>query len=189
MRNPDAWGRRKREVPSTTVQLADRIEMPVSADVAWRHVQDIQAVAACIPGLVPGSLEQVSEDAFRGTLRHLALGVPSTWRLEAVVTRADPDRRLDIHLDGEEERLDLHLSGDAALSIDQVDELAALTYTGDLTVRGRLAGAGGPIIERVVASIIERFVESVGAGGQVAPHRSWWQRLVAWVTAPFGRRD
>src|SRR6187200_2649729 len=186
MRNPDAWGRRKREVPSATVQLADRIEMPVSADVAWRHVQDIKAVAACIPGLVPESIEQVSDDTFRGTLRHLALGVPSTWRLEAVVTRADPDRRLDIHLDGVEQRMDLHLSGDAALSIDQVDESAALTYTGDLTVSGRLAGAGGPIIERVVASIIERFVESVGAGGQVAPPRSWWRRLVAWVTAPFG---
>ena len=163
--------------------------MPVSVDVAWTHVLDIKAVAACIPGLVPESIEQVSDDTFRGTLRHLALGVPSTWRLEAVVTRADPDRRLDIHLDGVEQRLDLHLSGDAALSIDQVDESAALTYTGDLTVRGRLAGAGGPIIERVVASIIERFVESVGAGGQVAPPRSWWRRLVAWVTAPFGGRD
>jgi len=189
MRNSEAWGRRKREEPSTTVDLADKIEMSVSADVAWRHMQDIKAVAACIPGLVPGSIEQVSEDTFRGTLRHLALGVPSTWQLEAAVTRADPDRRLLIHLEGEEERLDLHLSGDAALSIDQVDELAALTYTGDLTVRGRLAGAGGPIIERVVASIIERFVESVGAGGQVAPRRSWWWRFVAWLTAPFGRRD
>lgn len=163
--------------------------MPVSADVAWRHVQDIRAVAACIPGLVPGSIEQVSDDTFRGTLRHLAMGVPSTWQLEAAVTRADPDRRLDIHLEGEEERLDLHLSGDAALSIDDVGELAALTYTGDLTVRGRLAGAGGPIIERVVASIIERFVQSVGAGGEVQPHRSWWRRLAAWCGAKLGRRD
>jgi carbon monoxide dehydrogenase subunit G len=188
MRNADAWGRRKRAVPSTTVQLADRIEMPVSADVAWRHVQDIRAVAACIPGLVPESIEQVADDTFRGTLRHLAMGVPSTWQLEADVKRTDPARRLDIHLEGQEERLDLHLSGDAALSIDDVDELAALTYTGDLTVRGRLAGAGGPIIERVVASIIERFVQSVGSGGAIEPSRSWWRRLVSWCKAPLGWR-
>ena len=161
--------------------------MPVSADVAWRHVQDIKAVAACIPGLVPESIDQVSDDTFRGTLRHLAMGVPSTWKLEAAVTRDDFDRRLDIHLEGQEERLDLQLSGDASLSIDDVDELAALTYTGDLTVRGRLAGAGKPIIERVVASIIERFVESVGAGGQVESHRSWWHRFMAWCGSPLGR--
>ena len=179
VRNAGAWGRRRSSVPSTTVKLSDTIPIPVGADAAWLYLQDIKAVAGCIKGLVPDSVEQVSDSTFRGTLRHLALGVPSVWQLEAVVARSDLVRALEIHLEGVEERLDLQLSGDARFAIDGADPATArLSYVGDITVSGRLAGAGGPIIERVVASIIERFVESVGVAGATALEPSWWRRLL-----------
>ena len=180
MRNAEAWGKRKRPEPSTDVVLDDSIEMPVSAEVAWAHLQDIDALAACIPGLQPESVVQTSPTTFQGTLRHVALGVPSTWRLTANVVRSEPDRALEVHLDGVEERLGLRLLGDARLVI--VDTAPArLDYTGELTVRGRLAGAGGPIIDRVIASIIERFVEGVGAAGDLPMHRGRWQQVWNWI--------
>lgn len=173
-------------MPSTTVSLTDTVVMPVAPGVAWRHLHDIEAVAACIPGLVPGSVEQVGVDSFRGSLRHLALGIPSLWRLTARVEISEPDRTLTIHLDGTEERLDLALVGDARLSIGSGEATcAALAYSGDLTVTGRLAGAGGPIIERVVASIIERFVEAVGGAGVVPVKIGWRARLMARLRSLF----
>jgi carbon monoxide dehydrogenase subunit G len=165
--------------------LRDTVAMPVFPDVAWAYLRDTDAVAACIPGLVPGSIEQVGDDTFHGTMRHLALGIPSVWKLQARVTRRAAERLLDVDLTGTEERLGLTLEGAARLSIlggDRSD--AALAYTGDLTVKGRLAGAGGPIIERVVASIIERFVENVGGAGAV---QGRWAGLVARLRALFRR--
>ena len=118
-----------------------------------------------------------------GRSRHVALGVPSTWRLEAHVGRSDADRALQIHLDGTEQRLDLRLQGDAHLRIGEgVAAGSELAYAGDLTVTGRMAGAGGPMIERIVASMIERFVQRVGSAGTAgAPSPGWWPRRLARV--------
>jgi carbon monoxide dehydrogenase subunit G len=187
-RDARAWTGRRRPVPSATVSLADTVTMPVAPDLAWRHLQDIEAVAACIPGLVEGSVERVDDDTFRGTMRHAALGIASLWHLTAHIDRSESDRALSIHLDGREERLDLTLTGDARLSIGTGESSgSALSYDGDLTVTGRLAGAGGPIIERVVASIIERFVQSIGSAGAPAP-MGRWARFMAWVRGAFSVR-
>jgi carbon monoxide dehydrogenase subunit G len=175
-RRQEAWKKRKREEPSATVRLDDAIELPVGADIAWTYLRDARSVASFLPGLVPGSIEQVSDSRFTGTLKHVALGVPSTWLLTADVKRVDAEHRLDIHLDGEELRLVLHLAGDARLVVQDADP-PRLDYRGELTVRGRLAGAGGPIIERVIGTIIERFVEAVAAAGDVRARRTWWQRV------------
>ena len=176
MRNADAWQKRKRPEPSSTVTLDGRLEVPVTAEAAWSHLQDVDAIAVCIPGLVPGSVERTSPTTVRGRMKHLALGVPSTWQLTAEIGHTESDRTLDIRLEGVEERLDLKLSGEARLSVAEGDP-THLDYAGSVTVRGRLAGAGGPIIERVVASIIERFVERLGAAGATPVRRGRWRRL------------
>jgi hypothetical protein len=63
---------------------------------------------------------------------------------------------------------------------------ARLVYQADLRVEGRLAGAGGPIIERVIASIIQRSLVEIGSAGRVPARTSWWARVVAWLRQRFG---
>lgn len=164
------------------MHLDDTIDVPVSIVDAWRFLQDTHAIAACIPGLVPDSVVQESPTRFRGVLRHVALGVPSTWELVATIARDQSARTVDIHLDGEESRLALTLVGDTGLVLSDVDTShARLAYHGDLTVSGRLAGAGGPVIERVISSIIQRFLVEIGSAGRVPERAGMWARLVAWL--------
>lgn len=187
-RDTRAWERRRRAVPSTTVSLSGAVDLPVPVDAAWDFLQDTEAVAACIPGLEPDSIERIDDDTFRGSLRHLAMGVPSRWQLEAGVRRAPAERSFAVRLDGTEPRLGLTLGGDAQLWVRLGSDGPELAYAGELTVTGRLAEAGGPIIERVVASIIERFVENVRGAGTPGAPPSWWARLLDRLTRPFRRR-
>jgi len=190
MRNAGAWEKRRRDVPSTTVHLDDTIDVPVAIDDAWRFLQDTHAIAGCIPGLVPDSVVQEAPDRFRATLRHVALGVPSTWELVATVRRDQVAKTVDIHLDGTEARIGLTLVGDTGLVLTAADgSHARLSYRGDLTVQGRLAGAGGPVIERVISSIIQRFLVEIGSAGRVPERAGVWARFVAWIRgrSPGGR--
>jgi uncharacterized protein len=181
-RRAGAWDKRRRELPSTEVRLDDTIDVPVDLDTAWRFIQDTRAIAACIPGLDPSSVRQDSETRFHGSLKHVALGVSSTWALVADVERDEEAHTARIHLDGVEPRLNLTLAGDTTLALSDVDDRhARLTYAGNLKVEGRLAGAGGPIIDRVIASIIERFLTEVGSAGEVTARASRWSRIKAFI--------
>jgi len=133
---------------------------------------------------------QEAPDRFRATLRHVALGVPSTWELVATVRRDQVAKTVDIHLDGTEARIGLTLAGDTGLVLTAADgSHARLSYRGDLTVQGRLAGAGGPVIERVISSIIQRFLVEIGSAGRVPERVGVWARFVAWICgrSPGGR--
>jgi carbon monoxide dehydrogenase subunit G len=185
-RRAGAWDKRRRELPSTVVRLDDTIDVPVDLDTAWRFIQDTRAIAGCISGLDPSSVRQESETRFYGSLKHVALGVPSTWALVADIERDERAHTARIHLDGVEPRLNLTLVGDTTLALSGVDgQHARLAYAGELKVEGRLAGAGGPIIDRVIASIIERFLMEVGSAGQGAPRGSWWSRVKAFLRRIF----
>lgn len=189
MRSSGSWDRRRRSVPSATVRLDDTIDVPVRLDDAWAFLQDTRAIAGCIPGLDPASVVQETETRFRASLRHVALGVPSTWDLSAEVNRDESAHAVTILLDGDEVRLSLRLAGNARLVLAPSGEDAAhLSYAGDISVSGRLAGAGGPIIEKVIGNIIQRFLVEVGSAGQ-APPPGRWRRFTAWLRRlPWNRR-
>jgi len=181
MRSAGDWSRSQRSVPSTTVELDDTLDVPVDLDTAWVFIQDTRKIAACIPGLDPESVVQESATRFRGVLKHVALGVPSRWDLTADVQRADAAHELGIQLDGAESRVGLTLSGSTRLVLSSVDQAhARLAYSGSIRVEGRLAGAGSPIIHRVIENIIQRFLVEVGSAGQRAPEGRW-DRFVAWL--------
>ncbi len=161
---------RRRCTASTSVDLADRIALVLTPHDAWRRLKDVEAVATCIPGLVPGSLERVGEHEFRGSRAKTALGVPATWSLRADVLPSEDDRRLEVRLEGEEPRLGLPLSGWARLEVAAgTASPSDLDYRAHVEVASRLAGAGGPVIREVVDNIVRRFVASVGDVREAAP--------------------
>lgn len=187
----EAWERRRRTA-STAVDLADRVALVLSPDDAWRRLNDVEAVAACIPGLVPGSLERIGEHEFRGKLRKTALGVPAAWSLKADLQPSEGDRRLAVRLEGEEPRLGLRLSGWATLAVGAGTATPSdLDYRAHVEITGRLAGAGGPVIRDVVDNIVRRFVATVGEVPAAAPRGvlgRLFDRLAGAVRRLFGLR-
>lgn len=182
----EAWERR-RKTPSTSVDLVDRVMLPAGPEEIWRRLNDVEAVAECIPGLVPGSLERLDERRFVGTLRHTALGVPATWTLRADVQPSEAERRLAVQLEGEEARLGLRLSGWATMAVEPgAAGDSGLDYRAHVEVVGRLAATGGPVIRSVVDGIVRRFVASVG--GAPAPTPGILARLLEAIRKLLGRR-
>lgn len=159
------WSRRKRQPPRTTVDIEERVPLGVPAPDAYARLLDVESVGLCLPGLVPGSLRPDGDGSLRAVLRQTALGVTATWQLLVTMRPSPEARRLEIGLDGREQRLGMHLVGTADVAVVESGARATLSCTGHVSVEGRLAAAGGPIIRKVVEETLRRFVSALGAPG------------------------
>lgn len=184
-RGREAWERRRRPV-STSVDLADRVALALPPEDAWRRLMHVEAVAACIPDLVPGSLERVGEHAFRGRIRKTAVGVTANWSLAADLRPSPDEGRLAVRLEGDEPRLGLRLTGSATLQVAPgTASPSDLDYRAHVEVTGRLTAAGAPMIRSAVDDIVRRFVASVG---EVPPApRGALRRLLVRLLRPVRR--
>jgi len=171
-----AWERRRRKAPGTSVQVADRVELPVSVEAAWQRLREVEGAAACLPGLVAGSLHPAGDGAFEATMRQTTLGVTASWALRAEFVASDADRRLEVRLSGEDARLGMTMSGNATVTVADAGGRAALDYRSDVRVEGRLAATGGPIIRGVVEQTLKSFVDSL-AGREPEARRGLRGRL------------
>lgn len=158
-----AWERRRKE-PGTSVEVADRVQVPVDAATAWARVRAVEAAASCLPGLVPGSLHALGDGRFEAMLRQTALGVTATWRLQAELTPSEADRRLEVRLEGDEPRLGMRMRARATVAVEASDGAAVLDYRGDVRIDGRLAASGAPIVRGIVEETLRRFVDSLAGG-------------------------
>jgi carbon monoxide dehydrogenase subunit G len=136
----------------------------------WQRLQDVDAVASCLPGLVPGSLVVLGEDKYSAQLEHSAMGMTAHWDLRATMQLSD-DRRLRVLLDGDDKRLNLAMNGWAEVDVQSEDaDRTALDYKAHVRVDGSLAALGGPIVRGIVTEALERFVIEVS--GDTAPERA-----------------
>jgi carbon monoxide dehydrogenase subunit G len=183
------WGDRARRKPSTSVDVGDRIPVEAPPDAVWARLEDVDAVAQCLPGLVPGSLERVEGDRYHARLEHSAMGVTAHWDLRAVMTLVEADRRLDVLLEGDDPKLGLKMNGTAKIGVEPLEAGSALDYTGHVKVEGNLAGVGGPIIRGIVGDALDRFVADVSGRPEPPPRRGPVARFFSRLWARLrGRR-
>lgn len=175
------WNRR-RKVPVAAVEIADDLVISVPVEVAWQRLEDLPALAGCVPGFVPESFRRVSATDFEGQIRATALGVTANWQMRANVRAHPGEHTMAVKLQGEDPRLGLRVEGAADICVSPGGAPASrLRYSGQVTVTGRLAAAGGPIINVVVQTMLGRFAAALGRSdaAQATPVR-WWRR---WLRA------
>jgi carbon monoxide dehydrogenase subunit G len=173
------WSRRRR-VPVATVDIADELKLSVPTNIAWERLENLPALAGFIPGFVPESFQQVGPTDFEGRIKATALGVTANWQMRANV-RADAEhRQIAIQMQGTDSHLGLQVTGGADLLLMSGDSTSSvLRYSGQASVTGRLAAAGGPIINSVIHAMVSRFVTAIGEpekAAQVAPTMPLWRR-------------
>jgi carbon monoxide dehydrogenase subunit G len=191
-RDTAGWERRRRAPPKIEVDVADELALRSDVEDVFERLRDIDTVALCLPGLVPGSLQSEDGERVFGSVRQTVLGVTATWQLEMTM-RPDPlGRTLSIELDGVEQRLGMKLTGVANVAVVPASAASTtLRYTGHVAVEGRLASTGAPVIHRLVQETLRRFVEALGAPAKaelLAPQSSRWRRFVSWLRARWPRR-
>jgi carbon monoxide dehydrogenase subunit G len=193
-RDLSAWGR-SRPAPSTAVVVDDIVSLPVPAEVAWAWLLDVDAVASCLPGLVPETLQSLDDGQYQARVQATAFGVTANWEMNARLVADESRRRLAIELAGNDHRLGLRLDGTADLEVQRDgNDSAQLIYRGRVEVRGRLAAAGGPVITTVVENMVHRFVHSLSGATASPPRRLRRIRVIlaglaAWLHRLAARRS
>lgn len=192
------WGERAKRKPSTTVDVGERVEVDAAPAAVWSRLEDVDAVAQCLPGLVEGSLAPAGENRYTALLEHTAMGFTARWDLVATIELSAPEQRMHVVLEGKDPKLGLTMDGWATVVLDGGNggdggdvgsggRASALDYTGHVHVEGSLAGVGGPIIRSIVGDALDRFVQGVGGSEpetKVGPFARFWLRIKRLFGAP-----
>ncbi|MCW5661254.1 MAG: SRPBCC family protein [Burkholderiaceae bacterium] len=149
------------------VQLEKTFPMPASADVAWALLQDIEGVAACMPGAKV--TERIDDTHYKGTVA-LKLGPANmSFRGDIEVKRLDAAARtLQLLAKGTDSAGGSGATMDLTARVDAVDAASCnLIGTSDVSVSGKAATFGqrfmGPVTDQILGQFAANFAARVQA--------------------------
>lgn len=179
------WGKRtaNKKTPGTTVELADRVEVPASEDAVWTRIEDIPLVASCLPGLDPATLVADSAHVYRARMVNTVMGISANWDLRATIEPDPQSRRLMVILDGADTKLNMKMDGVARVDVlpGSTAAQALLDYDATLRIDGSLAAMGGPVVRSIMADALHQFIAVIG--GVERPRTGMWARVKAFFRA------
>lgn len=145
------------------VQLEKTFALPASAEIAWSLLQDIEAVAGCMPGAK--ITERIDATHYKGTVA-VKLGPASmAFRGEVEVLSVEPATRT-LRLLGK----GTDTSGTSAASMDLTARIDAggpdscnLVGTSEVSMSGKAATFGGRMMGAVADQVLQQFAANFAA--------------------------
>ena len=142
------------------VELEKSFPMPGSADVAWEFLQNIEAVAGCMPGAK--ITERLPDGGYKGTVT-VRVG-PATMSFRGEVQMRDVDRaQRSLRLLGK----GTDSTGSSGASMDlsaRIEGVAAdasnLVGKSEVTMSGKAAAFGGRMMNSVAEQILKQFADN-----------------------------
>ena len=145
------------------VQLDKTFPMPSSPAIAWEFLQDVEAVAGCMPGAK--LTEQLSENSHKGTVT-VKLG-PATMSFRGEVEVQDIDattQSLRLIGKGTDSSGNSGVSMNLLARIEAVDGgLSQLVGSSEVSVSGKAAAFGGRMMDAVADKILQQFADNFAA--------------------------
>ena len=145
------------------VQLDKTFPMPSSPAIAWKFLQDVEAVAGCMPGAK--LTEQVGENSHKGTVT-IKLG-PATMSFRGEVEVRDVDQAtqaLRLIGKGTDSSGNSGVSMNLLARIEAVDGgLSQLVGSSEVSVSGKAAAFGGRMMDSVADKILQQFADNFAA--------------------------
>jgi uncharacterized protein len=175
------------------IQVDKSYPMPCTAEVAWAFLQNLEAVAGCMPGAK--ITERVDAARYKGTVTVRVGPATMSFRGEVELNDVDPAAR-SLRLLGK--GTDSTGTSGASLSLAARIEpaaggLCALAGTSEMSMSGKAATFGGRMMNTVADQILQQFADNfagqvraleaqrtAAAGGAPAP---------AAPVAPAGSRE
>ncbi len=145
------------------VQLDKTFPMPSSPAIAWEFLQNVEAVAACMPGAK--LTERVDENRHKGTVT-VRVG-PATMSFRGEVEVQDIDsttQTLRLLGKGTDSTGNSGVSMNRLARIDGADGgLCELVGSSEVSMSGRLAAFGGRMMNTVADKILLQFADNFAA--------------------------
>ena len=145
------------------VQLDKTFPMPSSPAIAWEFLQNVEAVAACMPGAK--LTEQVGENHHKGTVTVKMGPATMSFRGEVEVRDVDPaTQTLRLIGKGTDSTGNSGVSMNLLARIEAVDGgLSQLVGSSEVSVSGRAAAFGGRMMNSVADKILLQFADNFAA--------------------------
>ncbi len=145
------------------VQLDKTFPMPSSPSIAWQFLQNVEAVAACMPGAK--LTERVDENHHKGTVT-VRVG-PATMSFRGEVEVQDVDattQTLRLIGKGTDSTGNSGVSMNLLARIEAVDGgLSQLVGSSEVSVSGKAAAFGGRMMDAVADKILLQFADNFAA--------------------------
>jgi carbon monoxide dehydrogenase subunit G len=147
------------------VEIEKTFPMPSSAEVAWRFLQNLEAVAGCMPGAK--ITERLDDGRYKGTVTVKVGPAAMSFRGEVEMKDVDPATRT-LRLLGK--GTDTTGSSGASMNLTAHIEAAEagscnLVGASEVTMSGRAAAFGGRMMNSVAEQILKQFADNFA--GQV----------------------
>jgi len=142
------------------VQLDKRFPMSCSPAIAWEFLQDVEAVAACMPGAK--LTERVDENHHKGTVTVRVGPATMSFRGELEVQEIDPAARsLRFIGKGTDSTGSSGVSMNLLARIDNAEgDLCELVGSSEVSMSGKAAAFGGRMMNSVADKILLQFADN-----------------------------
>jgi carbon monoxide dehydrogenase subunit G len=145
------------------VELDKAFPMPGPPDVAWTLLQDVEAVAACMPGAK--ITERLPSGNYKGTVSVKVGPAAMSFRGEIEVRDIDAAQRsLRLIGKGTDSTGTSGASMDLGARIEAAgDGTSSLVGKSVVTMSGRAAGFGGRMMDSVADQVLKQFAQNMAA--------------------------
>ncbi|SPE27516.1 aerobic-type carbon monoxide dehydrogenase, CoxG accessory protein [Burkholderiales bacterium] len=144
------------------VQLQQSYPMPASAEIVWGFLQNIEAVAGCMPGAK--ITERVDDQHYKGTVTVRA--GPATMSFRGQVEVKDIDgatRTLRLLGKGTDTTGTSGASMDLTARVESAGTASNLVGTSEVTMSGKAAAFGGRVMNAVADEVLKQFAGNFAA--------------------------
>lgn len=145
------------------VSLAKTFPLPASADQAWALLQDVERVAACMPGAK--ITERGDDRHYKGTIAVRFGPANMSFRGEIEVAAIEPSlRTLRLIGRGTDSTGGSGASLDLTARVEAVNDTSCnLIGTSEVSVSGKAAAFGGRMAESVAEQVLKQFAANFAA--------------------------
>jgi hypothetical protein len=145
------------------VRLEETYPMPGSADTAWALLQDLEAVAGCMPGAK--ITERIDDRHYKGTVAVKFGPANMTFRGEVEVSALEPSTKtLRLVGKGTDTTGGSGASMDLTARVDAIDAASCnLVGTSEVSMSGKAAAFGGRMANSVADQVLKQFADNFAA--------------------------
>jgi carbon monoxide dehydrogenase subunit G len=145
------------------VQIDKTYPMPCPAEVAWEFLQNLEAVAACMPGAK--ITERIEAGRYKGTVTVKVGPATMSFRGEVEMKDVEPAARtLRLLGKGTDSTGSSGASMNLVARIEAADGgLCALVGAAEVSMSGKAAAFGGRMMNTVADQILKQFADNFAA--------------------------
>jgi len=142
------------------VQIDKKYPLPCSVEIAWEFLQNIEAVAGCMPGAKIS--ERLDANRYKGTVTAKVGPATMSFRGEVQVTEVDATARsLRLLGKGTDSTGSSGASMNLTARIETADgDLCTLVGVSELSMSGKAAAFGGRMMSTVSDQILQQFADN-----------------------------